>query len=409
MGSPQKKYKIIHLAGSKGKGSTAVFCSRLLESAGQRVGLYSSPHVMDYRERFQCFPESDASEDRLFDQAKAIDRMLETLTPGTLPGGDVPTTFEILTLLGFLYFASLSCQWVVLETGLGGRLDATNVVDPRAVILTPIELEHCDFLGGTLEAIAREKAGIIKEGTTVLCAPQKEDVKKLFQLNCIEKGADFVYLPDYLKSVKASVTDGGNRISLDWSYKSNENYLLSMLGDHQAWNAALALLTFDRLRKMNEISSPLKHQNKFEALIAANLAGRGQLISGAPKILLDGAHTAASLTTISECSEQLSGDKRMLLFGCAIDKDSLSMARHLKGKWDRIIITTPGTFKVSDPTAVAQEFRQEGWPVHLELETEKAWELAIQKAGNDGLIVVAGSFYLVGLVSEYLADQASSL
>ncbi len=215
LGSPERTLPVVHIAGSKGKGSTAAYTTSLLAASGYTVGLYMSPHVTGYRERFSVIPPrratgevveptdpaaallpgGDTYESALAETTYRIWSAVEEISRAGTEDDDLPTTFELLTALAFLFFPAVGCDWIVLETGLGGRLDATNVCRPEVAVITRIELEHTDYLGDTIEKIATEKAGIIKKGVPVVCAAQRHEAADVFRRIAAEREAPLTEIP----------------------------------------------------------------------------------------------------------------------------------------------------------------------------------------------------------------------
>ncbi|MDC7221913.1 MAG: bifunctional folylpolyglutamate synthase/dihydrofolate synthase [Spirochaetales bacterium] len=391
---PQRACPVVHLAGSKGKGSTAAFLSFILAEKGEKTGLYTSPHLADYRERMQIIEKDGgarfAQEEILL---AAMNRIRLKLEEAELSGG-FPTTFELLTLLAFLVFREEECSFIILETGLGGRLDATNVCLPRLSIITPIEKEHTQFLGDTLEEIAGEKAGIIKENIPVLVSPQKEEVFTVLSKRAEEKKAPFYRVDDFIEDIRVTYSNRGT-MEIRFSWRNNNTFLpeaeCSLVGSVQAENAALAItaasLLFPQLSQ-NSIGRGLKR---------AALPGRSQILSTAPLIMLDGAHTPRSAKAAREAFLALSKSRspRVLIFGCALDKDARGMAALLSDSFDRIIISRPGTFKESDPAGIARIFETFG-PCELIEDSQAALESALKDIQKVGSLLVTGSFYLAG-------------
>ena len=204
--NPQKEYKAYHIAGSKGKGSVSSYISNILSSAGYNTGLYTSPHILNFSERIRCannpFPEE------IYEQTvKQIVPLVDSIIPENLPNQREATWFELVTLFAFLTFKNAGCTHCVFETGMGGRLDATNVINPEICIITPIELEHTEFLGDTLEKIATEKAGIIKENVPVISFNQKPEVKKVLIEKANEKNCKIYFLDEFLKSYNYEINN----------------------------------------------------------------------------------------------------------------------------------------------------------------------------------------------------------
>lgn len=397
---PQKKYALVHLAGTKGKGSTAAFTAALLTAEGERTGLYTSPHLSDYRERIQVWQgdkKGFVDDSLLIEIMEGIRDALESdlvLTAG------LPTTFELLTLLGFIAFARTKCAWVVLETGLGGRLDATNVCSPRLTMITPIEKEHTRILGDTLDKIAGEKAGIIKGGVPLILAPQKEEALRVLVEKARDRSAPVTRLDQVLEGYSLDYPweekpKSPMEVRYRWREKGfPERVALTMIGPRQAENAAAALLA-GRLLKPD-----LPKEILLKALAGAVLPGRSHIVSRTPLILLDGAHTPLSVEGIIQAFEALApaGQPRVLIFGCARDKDARAMARVVKGRFDRVIISRPGTFKPCDLSELERLFA----PCERRDIPSQAWELAREYAGDKGSLLITGSFYLAGEINDAL-------
>ena len=214
--NPQKEYKCYHIAGSKGKGSVSSYIANILSSAGFKTGLYTSPHILNFSERIRCannpFPEE------IYEQTvKQIVPLVDSIIPENLPNQREATWFELVTLFAFLTFKNAGCTHCVFETGMGGRLDATNVINPEICIITPIELEHTEFLGDTLEKIAAEKAGIIKENVPVISFNQKPEVKKVLIEKANEKNCKIYFLDEFLKSYNYEINNLKSDITLEFN------------------------------------------------------------------------------------------------------------------------------------------------------------------------------------------------
>lgn len=401
-GNPQDSGKTVHLAGSKGKGSTAVMGATVCSLSDGPVGLYTSPHLVDYTERFRILPQPPDTKEQLYRLGISINQRLSQLQPGTLPGGDYPTTFELLTLLAFLYFQHYQCRWVWLETGLGGRLDATNVLkQPEAVIITPIELEHRDFLGDSLAAIAGEKAGIMKPGVPVFLAEQPAEALEVFSRRAREMEAPLYYLPDYLESCEFDPAGDRQSCRFHWKEEATAypaSFTPSMLGDVQGSNGALALLC------LKNILPGLSNKQLIEGLEQASLPGRGEIVQRNPLVVLDGAHTPHSLASVLEAFRILASEPSVLLFSCAADKDAQSLVKEISQHqaFSHIIVSRPGTFRASKPEETAAIFQTAGLDNQLIIPCDGAVNKALELAGEVGSILVCGSFYLAGEVASLL-------
>lgn len=393
-GRPERSLEVVHIAGSKGKGSTAAFIAAILDAAGYEVGLYTSPHVESYTERFS-HSRRPLPEHVLTEEAERIRRYLEG-------GGEVrfeaethggpPTTFELLTLLAFVSFARLGYRYAVLETGMGGRLDATNVVSPVASLVTPIELEHTEYLGNTIAAIATEKAAIIKSAPAFIgrLAPE---ARAVVEARLVETGAKGYFLEEEAPRVELDTASVPPRLSVELADGTTLAVRLSMLGLAQADNAALAALCVRRV--FPEIPTAALRRG----LESAWLPGRGELLrteSDTP-VVLDGAHTPQSVRRLRDTFTGIFGTRGVLIFGSVRGKDHEAMAAALAGSFDRVIVARPGTFKESDPHAVAAAFERAGARVTLLEEAETALRHALEE-GRGRPVLVTGSFYLLGEV-----------
>ncbi len=235
--NPQNKYKTIHVAGSKGKGSTAAALASMLANLGYKTGLYTSPHLLSYKERIShagiFIDENTLIKTGIF--------LKSTMENTVLPFPDPPTTFELLSLYAFLLFEKTKCEWAVIETGIGGRLDATNVIVPQGSVITPVEMEHADILGDTIEKIAFEKSGIIKNKKNVFVSPQKPRVLKVIKKSALEKEAQLFSLEDIIKISSINLKKEGTFFKIHVDNRTFD-IKINLAGEFQAYNASLALL-----------------------------------------------------------------------------------------------------------------------------------------------------------------------
>ena len=391
-GNPQNTFKVIHTAGSKGKGSVCALLEAALRWGGFKTGIYSSPHIIHYRERIRVdgVPLPDNESIRMI--AFIRDHMKE------LPGGTDPTTFELLTLLGFLLFKEAGCEWVVVETGLGGRLDATNTVMPEAVVLTPVEKEHTQWLGDSLEQIAAEKAGIIKPYKPVFSAPQTDEVKAVFTKTAKDKGAEILFLEEVLDRIDFSDRPGISRYTLIYRNGEELSGELTLPGKIQPWNAALALEVLKSLFPETETQTWLR------GFRDAALPARMQILSTSPLRVLDGSHTPRSVALALESFKNWASPEKenVLLFACQDDKDADAMARLLAPEFSRIFITTPGIFKKSHPRQVLDTFKTYKEDCQLEEVPARALDQAAEGGGN---LLIMGSFFLAGEILKIYGDK----
>ena len=394
--NPEARLRIIHVAGTKGKGSTSALLASVLHAAGRRTGLYTSPHVESYFERIAIAGEPRQPE-LLVRVGREVKAVIDTLPPEDFPGHYGPTTFELLTLLAFLYFRESGCKEAVVETGIGGRLDATNVVSSAASVITPLDLEHTEILGDTLEKIAMEKAGIIKPGAPCFIGLQPLQVKEVIRQVCRERGSAPAFLDEETSELTAAVDTKGTSFSLRLAGGPVERFRLSMLGAFQAENAALAYLLLRRTRP--EITGEQYRQGFLDTTLPVRMELRGT----DPVVVLDGAHTPLAVTRLKDAFRAVFPGEAILLFGSVSGKNPRAMAEIMAPYFFRIIISTPGTFKESNPKEVADIFRAvKPDATLLEPDPRQALRLAMEESEGKRPILVTGSFYMVAEIRRLL-------
>ncbi|MFH2113118.1 MAG: folylpolyglutamate synthase/dihydrofolate synthase family protein [Spirochaetota bacterium] len=396
---PDESYKAIHVAGSKGKGSTATMIAAIMDLHEAPVGLYTSPHLIDFTERIAVGGIPVDKNILLSCAAVLADRMAGKL-PDDFPGGETPTYFELLTMLGFLCFKEAACRRAVIEVGLGGRLDSTNVVNPEACVITPIELEHIELLGDTITKVASEKAGIIKAGVPVFTSATRPEALQVFRDTAAKLEAPLFVLDDEAVLSDVHIDAGGTVFMVEYTDRALFPEALQlrtpMIGRVQARNAALAALVARYLGASLE--------NIQLGLAAARLRARFEIMQGDPLVVLDGAHTPDSVKACASDFSAIFPGGGLLLFGCAKDKQPAPLARVLAGAFSRVIVTKPGTFKESDVRAIARGFREEGFQVRVLEDTETGMQIALAEATEAGLpLLVCGSFYLCAEMAKILS------
>jgi dihydrofolate synthase/folylpolyglutamate synthase len=399
-GNPHLSCPVIHAAGSKGKGSVCAMTASILSAAGLKTGLYVSPHVEDYRERI-TIAGAFLSESSYAAAGNELREAVRRIGPEGLPSGEDPTYFELCTVLAFLAFRREACDIAVIETGLGGRLDATNIVDPLAVILTPIELEHTEYLGGTIPLIAAEKAGILKPGRPAFSAEQVPLALEVFRRAAEERGCPLSYLPDEIRSLESAVDRDGTNIRI--VYKDTSAFpnpittRLGLVGAVQAGNAALAALTVRRT------FPAVTDAEIVRGLAAARAPARFERILDDPPVVVDGAHTSRSVAFSAETFTAAYGSEGVLLFACAAGKDADTMARLLVPHFSAVYLTRPGSFRASDPEGTHKAFSAYTDKAHRIDDTEDALGAALAAAAEDSLpLLVIGSFYLAAEAKKYV-------
>ena len=401
-GNPHHYYQCIHVAGTKGKGSTATLLASVIESSGKKTGLYLSPHVSSHTERISV-SMNPVESTVLIDTANEIRELVEKSDNCRLPGDPKPTTFELLTLLAFLCFQKTGCRYAVIETGIGGRLDATNVVHPICSVITPLDLEHSELLGTTLDSIAREKGGIIKDRIPVFSSYQQDSVKAIFRSICQEKHSSVVFLDEEIQEFSVDASLKGTTFQLLLRGFNRIACTLSLLGDFQADNASLAYLVLKNcLPWIGDDTIAYGFSKAF-------LPGRMELISKDPPIVIDGAHTPLSIKRLTNAFRALfqpdDASGSVLIFGAVSGKDHSAMANILVPLFEWIIISKPGSFKENDPEKVYRIFKDKRRSTLLELDPARALEIALLKSEHILPILVTGSFYMISEIRKLYSDR----
>lgn len=405
--NPQDYAPCIHVAGSKGKGSVSRMISCILDEAGYNVGVYTSPHITDFRERITT-PTGFFEEKIYEDAVRELIPNIEAIIPENLPAERPITWFELVTLYSFLCFRLAKVDWSVFEVGLGGRLDSTNIIRPKLCCLTPIELEHTEFLGDTLEKIAAEKAGIIKNCTPVVISRQQSEmVKIIFREKAITKHAPYFFVDDYIKNITTSYDSENKKMKVRFEGEIFNRPIetnLSLIGDMQAENAAMAALAVRKL--LPNLSEDIIEKGLAKAVLPGRfeVVGNVKGYEGIPELVLDGAHTLNSIKfTLNTFKKLYEGKKVNLLFACAADKDIKDISIQFKDKFDNVFVTKPGNIKKSDINAEIQAFKNAGINFTAEKDYKKAISIALQKSAEDGaILLVTGSFYLLAEVKKIL-------
>jgi dihydrofolate synthase/folylpolyglutamate synthase len=387
---PERRFPALHLAGTNGKGSTAAMLHRALTLAGYRTGLYTSPHLVSFTERIRI-SDQEISPDDVVTLAREIDERISA-------AGVVLTFFEIVTVMAFLYFARQRIEIGVIEVGLGGRLDATNLVRPLVTLITTIAKDHEAYLGSDLLSIGREKAGIIKPGIPLVCGPLPSEVAALTKEIARENhapqyflGSDFKFFLknegrfDY-KGIKRNLTD----------------VAVALHGRHQRANAALALAALELASEAFPIG---------DAIIRAGLAsvrwpGRFEILREHPWLILDGAHNGEGVNALAETLREFrQGRKVKLLFAAMEDKDWRTMLSILLSTVDELVVTRVQMDRSADPSEIAAHF-EKTLPCRVAADARAGLKLLVQEAMADDIVLVAGSLYLLGEIKPTAQELA---
>ncbi|HEY32633.1 MAG TPA: bifunctional folylpolyglutamate synthase/dihydrofolate synthase [Dehalococcoidia bacterium] len=395
--NPHLKARTVHIAGSKGKGSVAAMVASALTAAGYTTGLFTSPHLHILNERMRVDWEMISNEElvALVDEIRPeIEAVNEAATYGQL------TTFEILTALGFTHFAQKSVDYQVIEVGLGGRLDATNVVHPEVCVITSISLEHTEVLGNTLTEIAVEKAGIIKDGIPVITSPQVEEVDRIFEEACRAHKAELI-------RIGRDVTWHNPRYELERQFLQVKGRLdsyalwISLLGQYQFDNAAVAVAALEVLA---ERSPKITVEGIQNGLARVQWEGRLQILSHKPLIVVDGAHNVDSVRRLRQSLKQyFDFDHAILIVGLSADKDLSGVVSELVPFFDRVIVTRSVHPRAMATAPIVAEFARHGVEAAETDDISIALPLALGWAGDRDLICVTGSLFVVAGAIEQAA------
>lgn len=375
LGDPHKRLRVVHVAGTKGKGSTSAMLDAVLRRAGYRVGLFTSPHLEDVSERIQV-DRNNISHDEMTARLEEIRPAVLELEGGAVPQS--PTFFEVGTALGFLHFLYRRVDFVVLEVGLGGRLDSTNVCTPLVSVITEISFDHMAQLGNTLGEIAGEKAGIIKQGRPVVCTAS---------------GAEAVAVVEAVaRRRQAPLRLFGRDFSVDPTRK------LNLLGHHQAVNAAGVVATVEALRKLGV---PIPNTAVREGLAAVDWPARLEVIREKPLVILDSAHNVASMNAlVRTLAESFPGiTERRIVFAISNDKQYEAILRTLAPHFAHFHLTRYGNNpRCVPPEHLAQVLKSidPAKPFSVHPTSRDAWDAALRATGPEGAIVISGSVFLAG-------------
>jgi dihydrofolate synthase/folylpolyglutamate synthase len=395
LGNPQKRYPTIHIAGTKGKGSVAALCAASLQAAGHRTGLYTSPHLHDFRERIQVDGEP-IPEEAFIHEVDKLRAVAEDI-PGI-------TSYELQTALAFLYFASRQVDCAVVEVGMGGRLDSTNVLTPLVSVITNISYDHTFILGDSLAEIAVEKGGIIKPGVPVVISPQQTEALAALRRISAAQRAPMTLVGEDILFEPVSHTLAGQRMRL-WTEESGEEqqeFEVGLLGPHQLENAATAYAALKIAASNLEVTDEAIRQG-FKQV---KWPGRFEVHQGSPTFVFDGAHNRYSARVLAQSmGDYFSGQKYVLVFGASEDKDISGMFAELLPDAGALVLTHanhPRAAKLEDLHALSAGFSHHIVEVS---DQHSALEEASKLAGEDGLVLVTGSLYVVGQLSQVWSQK----
>ena len=390
MGNPEKKLKFVHIAGTNGKGSTAAMTASILSKAGYRTGLYTSPYIYRFHERIQVDGVEISDED--------LTEITEYVKPLADSMAQSPTEFELVCCIAFEYFYRKKCDIVVLEVGMGGAWDATNVIEvPEVAVITNIGLDHTEYLGDTVEKIAETKSGIFKPHGHAVVYRSTPSVEAVYERVCAERDvslrkADFEGLVLKAHTLEGQVFDCGSR----------KNLVLPLLGDHQLHNASVVLSIADTL--IGE-GWNISEQNIYDGIRDVRWPGRFDIVCRKPLFIIDGGHNPQCIEAlVKNIQDYLAGKKVIALTGVLADKDYADMYKPVMPLVDRFVCITPPNPRKLEAEQLARYLRQAGAQAQASESILDGVKKAMDLAGEDGVVLCFGSLYSIGGIRDALKD-----
>ena len=395
LNNPEQKVRTIHVTGTNGKGSVTSMITNILLVSGLKVGKFTSPHLVRYNERIEVDGEEISDEDFAL-VVTAVRRAVESVMA---KGTDQPTQFEVLTAAAFLHFALQKLDYAVIEVGLGGLWDSTNVITPVVSVITNVSLDHTDRCGKTVEEIAMQKAGIIKDGVPVVTAAEGEALGPIQAMSLFKQAPLYIYGKAFTGQEVASSMEGQTFTLSAGDYHSN--YEPKLPGAHQILNTAVAVVAAKLASKQDSrINELALHQG----VALTKWPGRLERISQNPDVILDGAHNPAGAAVLRAALDKYySGKKICFIFGMMGDKDISQVITTLFRKEDTIYtVRADEGARAAEPEALAEQIGSQAQAMH---DLAAAYKTALAEVGEDGLVCVCGSLYLVGTFKKMLLNQ----
>lgn len=406
LGNPHKKLKCIHLAGTNGKGSTTAMITRILVDAGYKVGMYTSPYLEVFEERIQINGENISKEElseTVTEVSNSVNKVIEL-------GYEHPTEFEIITCTMFYYFSKKNVDFAVVEVGLGGRLDSTNVIEPfsfnegggvLASVIASISYDHMQVLGNTLAEIAYEKAGIIKNGVPVIMYPQQKEAEEVIEKVCLERGCKLIKVPnncaEYLDDNNIKIDNQSTNYSQNIKLQTIEStyYIeLALLGKHQLLNCATAVFVIEELIKQG---IKISVDSIINGLKAVKWIGRLEVIRNKPLVVIDGAHNIDGISKLKENVElYFKYNKMTLILGILADKEVDRMVNTIVPLADRVIAVTPNSYRAESAEELKNVIQKYNTKCKAVENYKDAYELALSYCNDDDLLLISGSLYMIG-------------
>lgn len=391
LGNPHKDLKCIHIAGTNGKGSITSMITSILIESGYRVGMYTSPYIEDFEERIQINRENISKDDLAYYTtivSEAIEKVVSM-------GWEYPTEFETITCIMFLYYSKKQIDYAVIEVGLGGKSDSTNVIKPLVSIITSISYDHVSILGNTIEEIASEKAGIIKENVPVILYPQQQGAYKVIEKTCKEKGSKLIQIDENL--IYHIPNEDFNKSYQLLQIKTNKDEYkvqLSLLGSHQRMNCAVAIYTIEELM---DRGIKITKEDILRGLSNVKWPGRLEMLKSNPLVVLDGAHNLDGITKLKESVEHYFRYKKLvLIIGILSDKDVEKMIEIITPMADKIIAVTPNSYRGKTAQELIKIIEKHNKNCEALDEYKEAYIKALDYCDNEDMILICGSLYMIG-------------
>ncbi len=396
MKNPERQLRVVHVGGTNGKGSTSIMIAEILREAGFNVGVFTSPHLHDYRERIvingQMIPKS-----RVIQLVNQLRPHLEELVSG---GVEHPTEFEVHTALAFLYFAEEKIDFAIIEVGLGGEIDSTNVVVPLVSVITNVGMDHMDYLGTDISAIAQVKAGIIKPNSIVVTAAERPEVLGILAERARQVGVQLWRVGEDIRWEKRWSGELEQEFDLAGLHATYSKLRLHLIGEHQIRNAATAVTVCEVLKSDYGVAIP--REAVYAALRKVQWPGRLELLSLSPKVLLDGAHNVDGAEVLSRTLPIYTRERLILCLGMLADKEREKVVDLLVPFADKVIITKPDSPRAGDWTGLAKIAEKHGKPVICIEDPKAAVAIAFKQLNPKDMLCVTGSLYMLADAREAL-------
>ncbi|ACV64076.1 FolC bifunctional protein [Desulfofarcimen acetoxidans DSM 771] len=396
LGNPHTKIKAIHIGGTNGKGSTTAMLSAVLKEAGLRVGMFTSPHLHSYTERYRINGEP-VGQERI---AKMITRLRPHLEDMVREGFEHPTEFEAGTAMAFLYFAEEKVDLLLLEVGLGGAIDSTNVITPVVSVLTNIAMDHMDYLGNTIQEITAVKTGIIKSGIPVVTSAKNPEALKIIEAACREKAAQLTVVGNQVTVEQKEFSTAGQKFSIFTDSNHYEDLTLPLLGRHQITNAAGVVAVIEVLQ---QLGYTIPKEAVHSGLAKTDWPARLEIMRQKPTVLIDAAHNLDGVQSLKQALLDYFPSKKVtLVLGMLGDKERSKVVAELTPLAEAVVITKPNSPRAGDWELLADEARRFTDKVTLIENITEAVDAAMSMAGEEDLVCITGSFYMVAEAREHV-------